>query len=144
MKRAKSMLIDSFLFHIKKEYITGLENSSGPLVLERIVDALQDILNGEDPDKALQIKRGAGNPAKEERNLTIAKIMRAFEKAGEKKTAGYAEVNTWLKATGKNTLSKRSIGKIFEEYRPQVEVLEATAEIIEMTQKALPEQKKVE
>jgi hypothetical protein len=57
-----------------------------------------------------------------------------------KKTAGYADVNVWLKSTGQKILSEKRIRKIFEEYRPQVEVLESTAMIIEMAQKAIAEQ----
>jgi hypothetical protein len=41
MKRAQSNLIDAFLVNVKKDLISGRDDSSGPVTLQQMVDALQ-------------------------------------------------------------------------------------------------------
>lgn len=81
MKRAKSDLIDAFLLNVEKGYITSLEHSSGPVILKKIADAFQAILDGEKPDKALEVERKKGNPP-DPINLKLAFLMHEHLKDG--------------------------------------------------------------
>ena len=104
MKRAKSNLIESFLLHVEKEYITGLDDSSGPLVLERMVTALQDILKGEDSDKALAIKRQRGQPLNVE-TIMLALFIYQCRQAGDYWSVVENKVNKWLEDRGSKPIS---------------------------------------
>lgn len=141
MKRAKSRLIDSFLLHVEKEYITGRENSSGPEVLQEMVAALQDILNGEDTDKALHIERQAGGPS-DERNFIVAMIMHAHYRADDKLVVAEGYANEWLEKTGYKRLSGRRLRDIWGQHRAEIERRESIAEMIKAIEQATAPQQK--
>ena len=136
MKRSKSMLIDAFLIHVKQGLINGRADSSGPEVLREMVDALREVLKGEDPDKALHIERQAGGPS-DDRNYTVALIIHAHRKAGDKLVVAEAYANEWLEKTGHKRLSSRRLRAIWGQHRARIERLESIALMVEKTQQAL-------
>ena len=144
MKPAQSHLIEIFLENVKSGLISGKEikgeqYTSGPEVLQLMVDALQDILDGKKtPQQALKIKRAAGQPA-EDKNFTVALIMHAHRKAKDKKPGAYA--NDWLEKSGEKTLSDRRLREIYKQHREKIEQLESIKEMIEKTQGAVAQDK---
>jgi len=139
MKRAQSMLIDSFLLHVKKEYITGLENSSGPLVLDQIVAALQDILNGEDTDKALHIERQRGQPRDIE-NIKLALLIHQQRKAGEKWSVVELIANKWLKNEGLNARKLDVLKTLYSRNRDWLQRRDDIELMVKMVQQDIQQQ----
>ena len=129
MKRAQSHLIDMFLADVKSGLIIGKENSSGPIALQEMADALQSVLDGADTDEALQIKRVAGKPA-EDKNFAVALIMHDHKE--DRKPGAYA--NDWLEKSGYETLSDTRLREIYKQHREKIERLESIKEMIEKTQ----------
>jgi len=143
MKRAESRLIETFLYHVNQGLITGRADD-GAAILHQVADALRAIQSGEHVDKALRITRDVGQPAAD-RNWTVALILRAHEKAGDKKIVAYTAANNWLEAHGHKRLSDRRLREILKERREEISVVESTQLIIEKTREALDqEQKKAE
>ena len=129
MKRTRSNLIDAFLFNVKKKYVTGTEGSSGPVILGKIAVALQEILDGADPDDALQIERKRGQSA-DPRNFTVASIIRAHRKEREKVAVAYMYANIWLEGNGHKTLSDKRLREIYKLHKAKLEQLESIALMI--------------
>jgi hypothetical protein len=119
MKPAESRLIKTFLLNVKEGNVTGLERSSGPTILDKITKALQAILDGEEPETALDIERKAGQPS-EDRNFIVAYIIRDQRKKDEKAAVAHYYANKWLKESGHKTLSDKRLREIYNQHKAQL------------------------
>jgi hypothetical protein len=121
MKPAESRLIKTFLLNVKEGNVTGLERSSGPTILDKITKALQAILDGEEPETALDIERKAGQPS-EDRNFIVAYIIRDQRKKGEKAAVAHLEANNWLIKEGyrDKKLSDKRLRVIYNQHKAQL------------------------
>ena len=146
MKQADSRLIKTFLFNVKEgNIISKTKNeeglcveSGGQVYLDKLTEALQAILDGEEPDTALKIERSAGQPS-DPRNLTLALIMRSHVKNGRKNIdAAELDAKNWLESMGHKKLSSRRLRVIREQHKSTIEQMESYTEIKKMLEKRFP------
>lgn len=126
MKRTRSDLIEAFLFNVNNGDI------SGPPILQRVVDALQKILDGEKPDTALKIERGPGGQS-QDRNFIVAYIIRDLRKKGEKVAVAHFYANKWLKEDGHKALSDKRLRDIYNQHKPKLVQIESIKLMVEKT-----------
>ena len=140
MKRAKSRLIDIFLSHVKSGLISGRDDSSGPEVLQEMVTTLQDILNGEDTDKALHIERLPGKPPDVE-TIKRAILIHQQRKAGEKWSVVELVVNSWLKSEGREPLSLERMRAIYKQHGGWLRQRDDIEEMVKMVQQDIQQRR---
>ena len=81
-----------------------------------MVAALQDILQGENPDKALAIKRQRGQPLNADTIMT-AWLIYQCRQAGDYWSVVDCKVNEWLKDRGSKPISVSRMKAIHKENR---------------------------
>jgi len=128
-------MIKAFMTEVKRGLISGRDNSSAPEVLQEMVAALQDILKGEDTDKALQIERQAGGPT-EWKTIALACLVHQHRKAGDKWAVVELKVNKWLRIQGFDSLSERRLTTIYKDNLDWLQRRESIADMVE-TQEAI-------
>jgi hypothetical protein len=127
MKRASSRSIERFIRHIDRGLITGKELSTGPFVLKNMRDALQAILDGEKPDKALGLSRKTG-PAPEPHSLPLAIMVNQWRTFGTPASGGKPEnwsvietlANDLLRDNGYPPMTLSAIKRTYKEHLPRV------------------------
>lgn len=119
MKRAKSDLIDAFLINVRKGLITGREDSSGPVVIEQMVAALEAIKAGSDPDTALKITRSAGQPADPE-NLLLAFYIHKLRTAGDSWATVEFLANEWLGQQGRQRVTGTRLKRLYKQHQTTI------------------------
>jgi len=128
MKRADSILIRRFLSNVRAKYITGLDRSSGPKVLQEIVSALEAIDEGADPDTALQIKRTAGQPP-DPLNFALALLIHAQRTAGQKWAVIELNGNKWLASHERDAVGLARMKQIYKQHHEAIQNYEAMAKL---------------
>jgi hypothetical protein len=132
MKRAKSDLIDAFLVNVRKGLVSGREGSSGPVILQRMAEALEAIRDGANPNKALQVKRSAGGPAEPD-NLPLAFRIHQLRQARENWAVVEIVANEWLAERGRDAVTQTRMKQIYKQHRATVEMHESLARMMELT-----------
>ena len=112
MKRADSVLIRRFISNVNDKLITGVDKSTGPKVLQEIVDALQAIHKGANTDTALQITRTAGGPP-DPYNFALAYWIYKQREAGEKWAVIELDGNKLLARYGRKEISRTRMQQIY-------------------------------
>lgn len=136
MKRAHSKLIEAFLSNINKGFVTGIEGTTGPNILRQVGDALKEILGGEKPDSALEVKRVPGGQG-QDRNFVVAYIIRDQRKA-EKVAVAHFYANKWLKENGYKTLSDKRLREIYKQHKARIKQMEIYIEMVKMLERDSP------
>jgi len=120
MSRVSSYRISQFLNQVKRGFIVATPRTSGEVELPRIVDALKAILQGEDPDSALQITRRTN--ATSDRTLDVATIAyhRRHKENPEKWVVIEHEINEILHPAGER-MSQTTIKNHYRAHRERIE-----------------------
>ena len=119
MKRAKSDLIDAFIFHCYTDRLTAPEGSSGEFILAKVADALESILDGVNPDVALGITRRGGSPG-DEYTFQLACRIHTQREAGEKWAVIEIVQNEWLSTVGRPAITVTRMKQIYKRHRPKI------------------------
>ena len=135
MKRAQSDLIAAFLLNVQKGHITGKDNTSGPVMLERMTEALRAIVTGTDPDTALQITRAAGAPP-DPINGALAFLIHQRRKAGDTWLAIQTQANDWLAENDRKRVSERWLREIYKQHRDSLEAFDKIKRMQHLTEEA--------
>jgi hypothetical protein len=141
MKQAQSILILAFLDNVKSGLISGRDNSSGPVTLQQMATALQEILNGEDTDKALQIERQAGQPRDIE-NIKLASLIHQQRKAGEYWSVVAHNVNEWLENEGLKPRKLDHLKTLYSRNRDWLKQRDEINQIVKMVQQDIQQRQK--
>jgi hypothetical protein len=141
MKRVESDLITIFLDHVKNDYICGNENTGGPVMLERIVTALERILNGDDPDEALRIIRKAG-PSPDGVLAVLALKIHEWRREKMKWAVVTIEANNWLSKHERKPVTERRLRAIYNQYLPLFKINDHIAKMERLTKQLHEQQKK--
>lgn len=95
-RRCSSVLVTMFLQNVREGTIVGRKNSSGPEALALMAEALEQVLNGTPPAKALEVRARPGRlPAS--RTAEVATMIAQMRRADEKWAVVELEVNAWLR-----------------------------------------------
>jgi hypothetical protein len=134
MKPAQSDLILSFLLNVDKGLITGKDNSSGPGTLERTAVALREILDGAEPDKALEISRTGGTPPA---SITPALAYKIHEwrSADEKWVVIEKLASEWLAENGRDPLTASRLKKIHKKHLESLQRFDGIKRMQSLTEK---------
>ena len=104
-------LLHQFIWHVTQGYVSA-HSTSGPALLDRVVDAFQRILDGEKPDVAFDITRSRTRPHHPHLPFLLYHL-REVDRLSWKQVRPI--VNIWLINQGYKDLSKRAIKEIYKD-----------------------------
>lgn len=96
-------------------------NSDAKESLWQIVDALDKILDGDNPDDALNIERTVGQSPDSEKNFLIACKIHMLKEEEENWEVITQLVNELLSKKGYQSLSQSRLKNLYKEQRPSME-----------------------
>jgi hypothetical protein len=105
-------LLHRFIWHVTQGYVSA-HSTSGPPLLDRVVDAFQRILDGEDPDDALDITRSKTRRPYHPHLPFLLYHLREVDHLSWKQVKPI--VNAWLTKQCYGGLSKRALKDIYKD-----------------------------
>ena len=133
MKPVCSDLIDAFLVNLDKGLIHGKDNSSGPIMLERLAAALQAIKRGERPDVALEIERPRGQPSSK-RNALLAFKIHEMRKSGDTWASVENVINAYLCEINARPLHESRLRQIYGAHKESLEQFDSIRRMQNLTE----------
>lgn len=129
-------MITEFISHAARGRIAPEPNSDAKASLWQIVDALAKILDGDNPDGALDIERTVGQSPNSEKNFLIACKIHMLKEEGENWEVITQLVNELLSKKGYQSLSQSRLKNIYKEQKPSIEkALQPEIELIGLLRK---------
>ena len=130
-RRCRSGMITEFISHAARGRIMPEPNSDAKESLWQMVDALHKILDGDNPDDALDIERTVGQSPNTLKNFLIAHKIQTLKEKGENWEVITRLVNELLSKEGYQALSQSRLKNLYEEQRPGME--KALQPVVELT-----------
>jgi hypothetical protein len=105
-------LLHQFIWHVTQGYVSA-HSTSGPPLLDQVVDAFQHILDGENPDHALGISRSKTQRPPHPHLPFLLYHLREVDHLSWKQVSPI--VNAWLINQRHRGLSKRALRDIYKD-----------------------------
>ena len=105
-------LLHQFIWHVTQGYVSA-HSTSGPPLLDQVVDAFQRILDGEKPDDALGISRSKTQRPHHPHLPFLLYHLREVDHLSWKQVRPI--VNAWLVNQRYKCLSKRALKDIYQD-----------------------------